>query len=558
MTDFATSLAERVGGKADPRIVAMLGSREWRLNNLYHITDKEGRIMRFSMNLEQRELFNNMHYRNEILKARQLGISTFVAILMLDCCLFRANFNAGIIDKTLREAKAKLEKVYLAYDLLDYQPERPTDKERALAAIGAELKRTVGITTRATEKAVWNNRSAMAVGTDMRGGTLQMLHVSELAYVANHNPIQAKKIQTGALQAVATNCVVIKESTHEGGRAGLNYEMVIKAMANKAKKKLSPLDYRFFFFSWHGNPQYELDAEYWTETPDPSNKELMHERRKLEEYFAELEKDGIRLNDRKKAWYQTQYRSLGFAVRQEFPSTPDEAFDVMAERGIYVNQILRLKAAGRWSADFEADPLAPFYVSWDIGLSDYMCMWLIQAVPGGRYQVLDHYSANNQQLQHYIGKVRAWEAQYFCKPHHLLPHDASNRHPGGGSFEEALQHAGLVTTVIPRTQDIWRGIQSVRMLLPKCIFHENCGIELDVEGKKYPSGLQCLENYQTAPDGNNGTLRTQPLHDRYSHSCDAFRIFAEAEDAGYIGRDDYMQTPQEMTPQRAVGCGWLD
>ncbi len=557
MSGFSDSLAERLTGQVDARVVRLLASREWRLNHLYHITNKEGKLQRFQMNIEQRELFSRLHYRNEILKARQLGISTFVAILILDCCLFRSHFAAGIVDKTLEEAKKKLDKVYLAYNLLDYLPPEATEQDRALAAIGKELKEAVPLLKDSAQEARWNNGSELAVGVTMRGRTLQLLHVSELAYVANHNPIRAKEVLTGALQAVSKECIVIKESTHEGGRSGINYEMVIRAMANTGKPKLSPLDYRFFFFSWHDNPGYELDAEYWQQKPDPQHKELLHERRKLEEYFAELEKCGICLTDRKKAWYQTQYRALGFAVRQEFPSTPDEAFDVLAERAIYANQILRLKAAGRWAADFEPDPVAPYYVSWDIGLSDYMCLWLIQAVPGGRFQILDHYSANNQQLQHYIGKVRAWEAQFMCKPHHLLPHDASNRHPGGGSFEQVLQQAGFLTTVVPRTPDIWRGIQSVRMLMPYCLFHERCGAELEVDGHKYPGGLQCLENYQTAPDGNNGTLRTQPLHDRYSHSCDAFRIFAEAWDGGYIGRDDYMQTPQEMQPTRAVGCEWL-
>ena len=82
----------------------------WRLNNLYWIEDKNGHVRRFRMNRAQRRLHSGLWNRNVVLKARQLGISTYVALLMLDRCLFTANYHAGIIDKTLPDAEQKLEK----------------------------------------------------------------------------------------------------------------------------------------------------------------------------------------------------------------------------------------------------------------------------------------------------------------------------------------------------------------------------------------------------------------------------------------------------------------
>ena len=49
--------------------------QRWRLNNLYWITDKDGKEVPFAMDGPQRELWDNLHYRNIILKARQLGFS---------------------------------------------------------------------------------------------------------------------------------------------------------------------------------------------------------------------------------------------------------------------------------------------------------------------------------------------------------------------------------------------------------------------------------------------------------------------------------------------------
>jgi hypothetical protein len=63
-------------------------SRLWRLNNLYRITDKNGRCVTFTMNSAQEALYHQMHRQNVILKARQRGFTTFIQLFMLDACLF--------------------------------------------------------------------------------------------------------------------------------------------------------------------------------------------------------------------------------------------------------------------------------------------------------------------------------------------------------------------------------------------------------------------------------------------------------------------------------------
>lgn len=58
-----------------------LKNRFWRLNNLYYITDKSGKKVKFRMTPEQLEYFDGVHTRNIILKARQLGFTTLVCIV---------------------------------------------------------------------------------------------------------------------------------------------------------------------------------------------------------------------------------------------------------------------------------------------------------------------------------------------------------------------------------------------------------------------------------------------------------------------------------------------
>lgn len=112
---------------------SVLSSQLWRLEHLYWIENKAGQLQRFSLNRAQRRLHERLWYRNDILKARQLGISTYVAMLMLDMSLFRSNFHCGIIDKSLPDAQQKLAKLHFAWDHLDYVPPNPSAMDVALA-----------------------------------------------------------------------------------------------------------------------------------------------------------------------------------------------------------------------------------------------------------------------------------------------------------------------------------------------------------------------------------------------------------------------------------------
>ena len=95
-----------------------LADPEWRLSNLYQIIDKRGDKRQFVLNWAQKELYKNLWYCNIILKARQLGISTFICLLFLDRCLFNPNVAAGIICHTREDAEHMFKRIKLAYDNL--------------------------------------------------------------------------------------------------------------------------------------------------------------------------------------------------------------------------------------------------------------------------------------------------------------------------------------------------------------------------------------------------------------------------------------------------------
>lgn len=515
----------------------------WRLHNLYWIENKAGHLQRFQPNAAQLRLHRNLWYRNAVLKARQLGISTYVAMLMLDRCLFTPHFHAGIIDKTLPDAEQKLEKLRFAWEHLDYLPPHPTEQDRALACLGALLKQQSGLQKRnewhpvadARGRLAFANGSDVRLGTTLRGGTLQLLHVSELAHVSVHAPWRAREIRTGAINTVPANGTIILESTHEGGRYGVNYEMTLRAMENAARGELSPLDFRFFFFSWADNPDYALPGKgHWGDT--------------MAEYFEKLESQhGICLSAAQKRWYSHMERTMGAAMRQEYPTTPDEAFSTGNDGAIYGAQIALLREAGRIGADFAYNAQEPLYTAWDLGLSDHTAIWLVQYYGGAVYW-LNHYAANQQPLEHFAAHIHTWQRQYGHIATHFLPHDAAHRDPHGQSYVESLAQCGIsAVRVVPRTPDIWRGINNLRMLLPRSWFHRDTLLQrINARGQQEPSGLTCLEMYHTAPPSPSGIAHDTPVHDAASHSADAARMFAEALSHGLVSPISYTRKRARM------------
>ena len=158
---------------ADPR---------WRLNNLYHIVNKQGNKTLFRLNWAQQELYDNMWYNNIVLKARQLGVSTFICLLFLDRCLFNSNVSAGIICHTLEDGQQLFRRVKLAYDFL---PE--------------ELKVLISADNDTSQMLKFSNGSSLRVGMSLRSSTFQYLHISEFGKICAKYPDKATEIITGLL-----------------------------------------------------------------------------------------------------------------------------------------------------------------------------------------------------------------------------------------------------------------------------------------------------------------------------------------------------------------------
>ena len=465
-----------------------LGDIEWRLDHLYFIKDKYGKVVRFVRNESQMTLWENRHYLNIILKDRQRGFSTLIAILILDTCLFNSNQECGIIDITLPDGKKKLAKIRFAYENLP-----------------AWLKEEVPLTTDAKETLEWKNGSTVYVGTSHRGGTLQILHISEAGKISARNPERAREIRTGALNTIAPGCWIFNESTAEGASGEFFDDCQTAQRLKRSKALLTPLDYRFHFFGWWMGSHNEIE---------PAG---IHISLDDKDYFDELEKTlGILLSDRKRAWYVKKRDQQKNDMFREYPSSPEEAFKAAIDGAYLAQQMDALYANGRIGV-VPHDPAVPVNTGWDFGVHGRMCIWLHQRV-ALQHRIIGFITGTDDDVLYYWRKLQ--QLPYIWGKHYL-PHDGGYRRIGTARTAEApprtlemiLNEAGMHNTeIVPRIAAKEAAINEVMIFIPQVFIDED----------RCSEGIKSLQNFRREWDEKMAEWKNRPREDWAMHGYDAF------------------------------------
>lgn len=487
------------------QFAANLADPWWRITSgaLYKIMIKgddgeESLVLPFIPNAPQIDLLKDIHTRNIILKARQLGFTTLIAIYFLDCALFRENVRAGVIAQSEDVAKTIFrDKVKFAYDNLPplLREAMPLDRDSQ------------------SELLFSHNNSSIRVATSMRSGTLQYLHVSEFGKIGAKFPDRAKEVVTGSIPAVPANGVVFIESTAEG-QEGEFYKMCQRSkMLKDGHKELGKKDFKFHFFPWWVEHKYCLPPSGVVIT-DKDN-----------QYFDAVEQAmGCTIDQEQRAWWistrDSEFSGEPEKMWQEYPSTPDEAFQRSTEGCYYTIQMTAARKAGR----ITSVPYNPGYAVntfWDIGHGDGTAIWLHQKIG---------------QFDNFIGFIEGWGEPYsyfvgelqkkgYVWGQHYLPHDGAHVRQGmikSLSPKAMLEQLGLKNIeIVPRVSEISHGIQKVRDGLSTCWFDE-------VECK---DGIIHLESYKKVWSNTNQRFTDQPKHDEHSEAADSFRQWAQ----GYTG-----------------------
>jgi hypothetical protein len=490
---MSTAVAERV--TVEQLRPELWADPWWRICNLYHIVDERNQIVKFVPNEEQSDLFHSLHTRNLILKARQLGFTTLICILALDQCLFNKNFSAGIIAHNREDAEKFFRiKVMFAYQHL---PE--------------SLRQGVSVVKKTESQVTFSNGSTLYVSTSFRGGTLQLLHVSEFGKICRKYPEKAKEIVTGAFESVAAGNMLFIESTAEG-MGGYFHDYTMEALkAAQERAHLTALDWKLHFYPWYAKPAYQLPPQGVTIAP------------KQAQYFRDLEaKTGTKLTAEQKAWWVKKKAGLMNDMGREYPGTPEEAFEQAIEGAIYGEQMTRIRELGRiTSVPFTAG--VPVNTFWDFGVGDANSIWFHQRV-GLQNRWLFYTEDHHKGLEHYWRLLKLWAEDHgaiFGK--HYLPHDAEQSIQGEivTNRAEILDGLGMKYSsqvIVPRVLDLDIGIDLTRRALVSDNWFDKDGCA---------QGIKCLDAYQYEWDDKLGRWKDAPLHNWASHGCDAWRQFAQ-------------------------------
>ena len=461
----------------------------WRLSNLYWIIDKQGRRVKFTPNTAQQQLLDELHYSNVILKARQLGFSTLIQLIMLDACVFNPNIRCGTIAHTREDAEALFrDKAKYPYDNL---PEGIRNGNPATQDAARHLS--------------FANNSSIRVGTSLRSGTLQYLHVSEYGKICAKYPEKAREIKAGALNTVQAGQMIFVESTAEG-QEGDFFQMCQRAESLKARgTPLTPLDFKMHFFPWWLEPGYIL----------PAGSHIITDEQR--EHFEDLRiKHGIELTPQQQAWYVAKATQQDDDMFAEYPSTPEEAFKATVEGAYYGKQIRKLEEQSRVGS-VPHDPGLGVETWWDLGIADLTTIWFVQR-QGVEVRAIDYYQNSGEGLGHYARVLQEKQQEReFTYSRHIWPHDGNVRilDEKGRKRTDVMRDLGYDPAICERGL-IQTGIEAVRNLLPLCYF--------DVEHCE--QGIKALRMYRKEWDENLGTWKRQPLHDEHSHAADAFRTGA--------------------------------
>lgn len=477
-------------------IVKYMGNRWWRLNNLYYVLDENGKKVLFKpeSRVAQKTLHDNFWYFTIVPKARQLGVTTFFAILYLDAILFSKNKTAGIIaHREVDMKKIFRNKIKFAWDHMHPWLKAYFGEPDANSAY--EL----------TWKGEGQHGGSIFVSMTTRGSTLQYLHISEFGYICQKAPDKAEEIVSGAINSVHAGNVVSIEST-AAGREGYFYEFCMDAeKMRKEGKQLTPMDWKIFFFPWWIDPKYSLDGNVIITKEE-------------NDYFDLLkQKHGIELTQGQKNWYVKKKKLMKDKMFSEFPSTLDEAFQTSVEGSYYQREMAKVYLENRIRA-VPHDPMYDVDTWWDLGMNDFNVVLLTQTIKG-RVHFIDMYWNHGFPLSHYYNwlKERKDLMGYRYGKHHM-PHDIEVEELGTGvSRKQTLYSLGMRNIRVGTKISIQDGIDKVRNLFNRFVFDE----------EKCQKLAESLFNYRREWDEKMGSFKDKPRHDENSHFADPVRLLGE-------------------------------
>lgn len=178
------------------------------------------------------------------------------------------------------------------------------------------------------------------------------------------------------------------------------------------------------------------------------------------------------------------------------------------------------------------EPTIEVHTFWDLGISDAMSIWFVQAV-GKEIRLINYYQNNNEGMQHYINYLEDFKRSHNIRyGDHFAPHDIEVRELSTGkSRRDTAREMGINFRVV-RQHNVEDGLEAARRLFSRLWIDEN----------RCQYGIECLSQYHYEFDDKKGIFKANPVHDWSSHCADAFRQIA-------MGWQDRLAQPDRNNQQ---------
>lgn len=473
-----------------PKQKQNLKSKEWRQSHFYKIIDKHLKLITYQPNRAQRDFFEKKHTRNILLKSRQLGFTTQGSVEMLDSALWTKNFNGLFIAQDLDTAKDLFSnKIELAWKNYQLKNLYRCDTQSA-----RQLKFDYGDGT----------VSSIIVDSSGRSGTYNKVHITEFALVAKNYPEKAREIIEGTIPAVPIDGEVTIESTAEGA-GGMFYEMFQEAW--NRQNNPGPKEYKAHFYNW------QWDDEGLAVTIS-------------EQVPAEFREYQIKYNlsDIEITYYYHCWLSLNKswnALKRQYPTTPEEAFEAIIEGVIYAEEITEAREKQRIGI-VPYDSALPVYTVWDLGKGPNIVVGFFQKTETSVRMIDEVEGVLGDAMPQIIKKVL--DKKYIYAKH-FGPHDIYDGEIGTGvrridtaktlgiKFEGNQDNHGIPDVSVEN------GIDKARTMWPR----------LWIDEQHCPHAVKALMSYQYEWDEIRGMWKSAPYHNWASHFGDCLRYAALIE-----------------------------
>ena len=294
----------------------------WRVQNLYPIRQKSGMLTPFKLNKHQLkiaiQLMKNVSNKDYspivILKARQLGISTFFCIWFLDDCLWYEGVSA-VIQSYKHETNYAIFKIAtIGYQFM-YNLDGYTDTDQS--RLPNRIKQNE-INDKKSAIIIPSLGSCLECKLDVRGTSTNRVHFSEYAYT----PEDRIKATIGSM---AKDTIKVYESTPNGPN---HFEDLYHK-----QKELNPKN--VFFFPWYTHDEYRLPV------PKEGLGPLSVDEKK--------EKENCDLTDEQIQWWRDTDRQLSAvddehsSFRVEFPFNDGDCFASASRNALQSDVLMRLR-----------------------------------------------------------------------------------------------------------------------------------------------------------------------------------------------------------------------